>query len=260
MRGLLVRLLDFGSRQLRRGSSLLAMGVLGAMRRAELRQAIGSGWERYGQDGGAVQPILAEWEADFYGTHLEPASRILLVGCGPGRDLIALSERGHCVDGLDIAREALAACRVELQRRGLKARLYDCAVEEAGFESRYDAVVFTWFAYGYIPGAAARIQTLQVLRGILRPQGRILITYQPRAAGVSRIPSLFGRLVGRLTGSDWTPEHGDSVELLHGRAEPSLYFEHCFVPGEVVAEAQAAGLRVQWHEQAQEGRMVLVRD
>lgn len=260
MRGLLVRLLDFGSRQLRRGSSLLAMGVLGAMRRAELRQAIGRGWERYGQDGGAEPAVLAPWEADFYGAQLEPKSRILLVGCGSGRDLIALAEKGHSVDGLDIAKDALAACRADLVERGLSARLYDCAVEEARFEAQYDAVVFTWFAYGYIPGRAARIQTLQVLRGILRPRGRILLTYQPRAAGVSRIPSWFGRLLGRLTGSDWTPERGDSVELLRSADERSLHFQHDFAPEEIVAEAQAAGLRVQWHEQAQEGRVVLVRN
>lgn len=260
MRGLLLRLLDFGSRQLRRGSSLLAMGVVGAMRRAELREAIGRGWERYGQDGRAAPAILAQWEADFYGAHLEPKSRILLVGCGAGRDLIALAEKGHSLDGLDIAREALAACRADLMQRGLSARLYDCAVEEASFEAQYDAVVFTWFAYGYIPGAAARIRTLQVLSGILRPAGRILLTYQPRAAGVSRIPPMFGRLVGRITRSDATPEHGDLVELLNRGREPSIHFEHSFAAAEVVAEAQAAGLRVQWHEQAQEGRAVLVRD
>lgn len=260
MRGLLIGLFDFASRQLRRAASLFAFGVLGAMRRAELQQAIGRGWERYGQDGGAVQPTLAEWEAEFYGTQLAPTSRILLVGCGAGRDLIALVERGHSVDGLDIARQALASCRANLEKRGISARLYDCPVEEARFEAEYDAVVFTWFAYGYIPGAQARIRALQTLRGILRPQGRILLTYQTRAAGVSRIPALFGRLVGRLTGSDGTPEHGDLVELLKSGGEPSLHFEHSFAAAEVVAEAQAAGLRVQWHEQAQEGRVVLVRE
>lgn len=255
-----MRLLELGSRQLRRAASLLAFGVLGAMRRAELRQAIAKGWERYGQNGGGIEPVLARWEADFYSTHLEPKSRILLVGCGAGRDLIALVERGHSVDGLDIARQALASCRANLEKRGISARLYDCPVEEARFEAQYDAVVFTWFAYGYMPGAEARIRALQALGGILRPQGRILLTYQPRAAGVSRIPPLFGRLVGRLTGSDGTPEHGDLVELLESGGKPSIHFEHSFAAAEVVAEAQAAGLRVQWHEQAQEGRVVLVRE
>jgi len=49
------------------------------------------------------------------------------------------------------------------------------------------------------------------------------------------------------------------VELLRSGGERSLYFEHAFAPEEVVSEAQAAGLRVLWHEQAQEGRIVLVR-
>jgi SAM-dependent methyltransferase len=257
VRGLLIRVFDFASRQLRRAASLLAMGVLGAMRRAELRQAIANGWERYGK-GEGVQPILAEWEEQFYGTQLEPASRVLLVGCGTGRDLIALSQKGHSVDGLDIAREALEVCRAEVAKRGLEARLYDGAVEQARFEQLYDAVVFSWFAYGYIPGAAARIQTLQTLGGILRPHGRILFTYTLRAVGASRIPAAFARVVARLTRSDWTPQLGDLVELLRSRSGPALHFEHSFSPAEVVGEAQAAGLRVLWHEQAREGRVVLV--
>ena len=260
MRSALLRLLAFASIQSSRAASLLAHAVGGATTLAELRRAIGRGWNKHGQSVSAAEPSLFDWEAEFYRAHIPPASRVLLVGCGAGRDLIALAGFGHRVDGLDIAREALAACQIALEQRGIAARLYESAVEEARIEAQYDAVVFTWLGYAYIPGREARIGTLRTLRGILRPQGRILLTYQTRPAGVSRVPGGFARLVARLTGSAWSPEHGDSFEVLRGPGPLALHYEHRFNPAEVVAEAQAAGVRVLWHEQATEGRIVLARD
>lgn len=260
MRGAVVRLLAFASIQSSRAASLFAHGVGGATTLAELRRAIERGWSTYGQGASAAEPSLFDWEAEFYRGHLPPASRVLLVGCGAGRDLIALAAFGHTVDGLDIAREALAACRSALEKRGIAARLYASPVEEARIEAEYDAVVFTWFGYGYIPGRDSRIGTLRTLRGILRPEGRILLTYQTRPAGVSRVPGGFARLVARLTGSAWSPERGDCFEVLRGPGPLALHYEHRFNPAEVAAEAQAAGLRVRWHEQATEGRIVLARD
>jgi SAM-dependent methyltransferase len=260
VRGLLIATFGFGIRLLRRATHALGMGILGTLRRAELQQAIANGWRRYGQDGAGGPAVLADWESEFYDAQLEPASRVLLVGCGAGRDLIALSERGHQVDGLDIERSALAVCRAELQRRGLRATLYEGAVGEARIESQYDAALFSWYAYGYVPGADARVATLARLRERLRARGRVLLTYQPRADSGSRIPIALARSVARLTRSDWTPEHGDFVELLQDGRERALHFEHRFTASEVVDEAHRAGLRVHWHEHAREGRLVLVRE
>jgi SAM-dependent methyltransferase len=259
MRRALIGALEFASRQLRRATSLVAMLVLAATRRAELQEAISKSWRRYGEDAG-LPPLLAKWESDFYDAHLEPASRILLIGCGAGRDLIALAERGHRVDGLDIEPEALAACRVELERRGLRATLYTASVHEARLESPYDAALFSWFVYGYVPGAGERVRTLVRLRETLRPGGRVLLTYQPRPANASRIPAALARLFARVTLSDRMPEHGDFVELLGSGPERSIHFEHRFSGAEIVDEAQRAGLSVRSHEHGRDGRLVLQRD
>src|SRR5206468_721188 len=40
---------------------------------------------------------LTDWEAAFYPRFLRPEDRVLLVGCGRGRDLLALRERGYRV-------------------------------------------------------------------------------------------------------------------------------------------------------------------
>lgn len=258
MRHAFLGTLEFGIRQLRRGVRVLGMLALGATRRGELERAIAQGWRCGALEGGVMPPVLAGWEAAFYDAHLQPRSRLLLVGCGAGRDLIALLERGHRADGIDVERDAVALCRIELGKRGLQAALYDTPLADTRFEAAYDAVVFSWFVYGYIPGAPARVAALARLRDALRPGGRVLLSYQLRPAS-SRVPAWLARLAARATRSDWLPEHGDSVELLGG-GERALAFEHRFVGDEVVEEARAAGFRVLWHEQARDGQVVLLRD
>lgn len=258
MRRALIRLLAWKSRQLSRAASLFAYAVAGAMRMQELRRTIEAEWDGYGRDGWASYAELGQWEREFYLAALEPGEKVLLVGCGTGRDLLGLTDAGLRVDGLDIAKRALAACRERVRARGIEARLYDCAVEEAALEGGYDAAVFTWFGYGYVPESERRVATLRALRAALVPGGRVLITYQRLNAGVSRVPVALARLVSRLTGSDWRPEPGDYVEVSRGTgADPALHFEHRFTPDEIVGEAARAGFGVLRHEHHEEGRLVL---
>lgn len=259
MRHALAFLLAWLSRQLGRASSLLAYGMVGVLRKHELREKIEAEWNAFGRSGWSSYPNLGEWEKEFYLRQLQPGERVLLVGCGSGRDLIGLIEQGIRCDGLDIARRAVAACRERLRERGLEARLFECEIEQAAFDTAYDAAVFTWFAYGYIPESGARVRSLAALRAALRPGGRVLLTYQVRPRGISRVPIAFARLLAVLTRSDWRPEHGDYLEVGGQANAPGVHFEHRFDAAEVVAEAQAAGFRVQWHDQPDEGRVVLVR-
>lgn len=261
MRGRLLRLLAWLSRQFARAASLLGYGVAGLMRSDQLRRTIQAEWDDYGRSGWASYPNLGAWESEFYLKHIAPGERVLLVGCGTGRDLLGLWQAGLHVDGLDIAKRAIATCRERVQQAGVAARLYDCAVEAAVFDARYDAALFTWFGYGYIPESRARVRTLQALHAALRSGGRVLLTYQLAASGTSRLPVGLGRLLGWLSRSGWRLEPGDYVEVTRGAGgDPALHFEHRFTPHEVVAEAHAAGFRMLAHEQAAEGRAVLVRD
>ena len=76
------------------------------------------------------------------------------------------------------------------------------------------------------------------------PGGRICLNFQadilrPRAATYAA-----ARLVGRLCGSDWRMENGDTVgwAMIDGR--PYYGWGHAFVPEEIERESAAAGLRL----------------
>jgi SAM-dependent methyltransferase len=230
----------------------------GALTRDELRAAIARNWESFGLDEPFILSGLSHYEQEFYDRFLRPGDTILLIGCGTGRDLIALLRRGHEVEGLDPARRPLLIARQMLDTLGLTAVLRAEGIETAELERTYDVVVFSQFCYGYLPETRSRVAVLEKVKAALRPGGRVIIPYTP-VARRRTLPIRLTRLVTSLSRSDWRPEVGDKlwVSLADWRF---VHFDHEFEPGEVEAEAVAAGLRVAFHSQgptAPEGFCVL---
>ena len=230
----------------------------GALTRDELRAAIAQGWEHYGVDEAFVLSGLQPWEAELFDRVLRPGDRILVVGCGTGRDLIALLRRGHRVEGLEPAGGPLAIARRMLDKLELRAVLRQGDVETSELGGAFDVVVFSPFCYGYIPESRARVAALAKAKRALEPGGRIVVAYTPvrdRRTPLIRLT----RLVSRLARSDWTPEPGDTLWVSRG-AGPVVQFDHEFEPAELEAEARSAALRVlvhRRHEGSSEGICVL---
>jgi SAM-dependent methyltransferase len=86
-----------------------------------LSWAIAQAWEDFGQTESHVLSGLMPWEHEFYSRFLKPQDDILIVGCGSGRDLIALRRAGHRVVGLEVAPRAAAVARAMLKKHGLVA-------------------------------------------------------------------------------------------------------------------------------------------
>ena len=246
-----------GSARLGRIFGYLAAGTL---RHADLRANAEREWNEYARDRWSAETGLLAWEKDFYLKQLSPGSRVLLVGCGGGRDLIGLIGAGYRADGLDIALAALARCRENLVQRGLAAALFEGTLEETARQraERFDAVVFSWLSYGYVLESRRREATLRAAAALLKPGGRILLTYVPRSSEPSRWPSRAARAMALLSRSDWRPEHGDVLEISRPGGAICYHVEHRFAPEEVLSEAEASGLAVAFHEVGEAGRVVLV--
>jgi SAM-dependent methyltransferase len=253
----LLSLLGGLARPLQAGTTALTAVAAGVQRRADLQASLARLWDDVGgQDGGDETGWLA-WERAFYEPQLEPRSRVLLVGCGAGRDLLPLLAAGHAAEGLDIAPRALAACRERLARLGLAAPLHLGAIEDLSLDARFDRVIFSWLVYGYVPGERARIDALAKARAHLAPRGRVLVSYVRRQPPPSRLPARLAGLAARLARSGWTPAYGDLLLLTRTQGGVGLHFEHHFAPDEMEAEARAAGLQVVEHAVGEHGRIVL---
>jgi SAM-dependent methyltransferase len=252
-------LFDLGQR-LARGLELGARGLVclaaGLLRRDQLARAIGQRWDDFGDSEEHVLWGLMPWEQDFYGRFLKPDDEVLIVGCGSGRDLIALLRGGYRAEGLEVAARAAAKARTMLGKAGLDTTITVGPVESTTIARPFDVYIFSWFCYSYIPQRNDRIAVLRTVSERLKSGGRVLVSYETADPPPGRLPVLLARLAGALSRSDWRPEPTDVI----GPGAHGLHFEHQFRPGEIEDEAQAAGLRVIFHQVGEHGTAALTRE
>lgn len=241
------------ARLLTGAGSLLSHLAAGLLRPADLRRALLRRWEDFGlRDPAGTIEGLMPWEREFYGRFLRPGDRVLVVGCGAGRDLVALVQQGHRAEGLEPVPRCAEAARENLRRRGLSAPVATAWIETAPLEGPYDAFVLSWECYSYIVGSGARVAVLERLRRSLGPGGRILLSY---AAAQSPTRPLLAA-AARLGGAGCRLEPGDRFFAVGGGR--FLHFQHEFRLGEIAEEAGRAGLKVAHEDRTCEPIAVLV--
>jgi SAM-dependent methyltransferase len=241
-----------------RAATLWYYAAAGVTRLADLRAAIRQEWdEAEASSGDDIAFGLMRWEREFYLRFLKPEERVLVVGSGAGRDLLALLQLGYRAAGVDVSARFTATARAQLQQRGWDAPLYTGAIEATAVPGQFDAVIFSWFCYSYIPQSATRIHALRELGDHLDPGGRILVTYVPAEGSPRRLPIGLARLAARVSRSDWRPEYGDTIHLAD-RGRYFQHYEHQFTREALEEEARAAGLTVVFHERGEVGTAVLI--
>jgi SAM-dependent methyltransferase len=116
------------------------------MRLGDLHRAIVLEWE----DAGARESEryvssfgLTYWEQELYPRFLRRDDRILVVGCGTGRDLVALLQRGYRAAGLDLSSGCTATARDVLAKRGLEADVFTGDIATVKLPGSFDAFVFS---------------------------------------------------------------------------------------------------------------------
>jgi SAM-dependent methyltransferase len=245
----LTRAVTAGAIFFSRASRALIYLALGTQRMASLRADIPLLWNDYAPrhgDTGGLFPV----ERELFERYIPPRSRILVVGSGSGRDLLGLAELGHRLTGVEPAPQALAHNETFLRERGLEATLITGFFEDADVGGPFEAVIFSYFCYSFIPVAARRVQALRKAAALLVPGGTISVSYIATGRPNPLLPRLAG-LSGAITGSDWRAEAGDAVSMrVEGVPRPCFYLQHIFTTEEILAEVAAAGLEVIHHRTA----------
>lgn len=123
--------------------------------------------------------------------HLDPQSRVLDLGGGPGRYTIEMARRGHQLTLVDLSEKHVRRARRELADCGLlddvdaveqgDARSLD-ALEDAHF----DAVIAFGPFYHLVDPADRRQAAGEVAR-LLRPEGLAFVQYLPAVSGFVRL-------------------------------------------------------------------------
>lgn len=217
--------------------------AMGTVRLSELRAGIERRWSGFFVNDSDIASGLMPWESEVISRFVRPADRVLVVGCGTGRDVIVLAGLGCHVTGVEPAAASVAVAKRVFSERGLRVPILSGFFEDVALDGQFDVIDFSWFCYSYIPGSRRRVDVLRKAARLLSPGGRIIVSC--RAMGEvpkSRLITV-QRAVARLCRSDWQLEDGDLVSPFRWSGD-TFGYEHIFTPGEFEAEAASAGLEI----------------
>jgi SAM-dependent methyltransferase len=241
MRSGLYRVLWACALGLHKAGNAFVFIAAGLLRRDELRAAGQEEWSTFNPSAADVDSGLTPDECQFYVRFLRRSDRVLLVGCGTGRDLLALRSMNYDVTGLEQIPAVAESARGHLARRGIEGTVQTGFIQTAELNGTYDAVIFSNGCYSYLHHSRERVKTLARIKAHLSADGRVLFSYLPfkRQSQIGRWLTRLAAVLGR---TDWVPEPGDifSAELTTG----VIRYEHDFEPHEFARECASAGLQV----------------
>jgi SAM-dependent methyltransferase len=243
MRQMIAQLLFQAGRMADRMARTMVYVAAGSRRLEEIQTDKQFVWDAFYRSYPSHQSQLLPWEKEFVDRYVPPGADVLLIGCGSGRDLLPLVERGCQVTGIDPSREGLAIAERLLHARGLSATLTHGFFENLEITHTFNVVIFSYYCYGEMPMASRRIAALTKAAALVKPGGHVVVSH---AAGIGRPRTMLvrlGQVAGTLARSDWRLEPGDFVSDSRQRSQ-SFSFTHEFENGELEREAAAANLRV----------------
>lgn len=192
------------------------------------------------------QSGLFPWEREIIDRFFQPSSRILVAGCGGGRELIALHSLGFQADGFDCTPHLVDTSRRLLQELGIPSKVMLCPPNDVPSElTPHHGLIVGWGTYTQIPGRARRIAFLRKLHASVPPGAPILVSFwireeaSPDEGEAFRLANWFRSLRGM---SAEPLEPGDHV------TDRGYY--HCFAKEEIEAELKEGGFRICHYSQA----------
>ena len=142
-----------------------------------LADHMGEAYLRYSFTKGTVQEIAFLWDA----LALEPGSRVLDLGCGPGRHSIELASRGVEVVGVDISATFVEVAtklagpdsRASFLRADARVLPFDHEMLAPGFDA---AICLCQGGFGLMDHLSHDLEILAGLAGALRPGGSFALS------------------------------------------------------------------------------------
>lgn len=122
---------------------------------------------------GTEQEVAFLWDA----LGLEAGTRMLDVGCGPGRHALAFARRGVEVTGVDISADFVGLAREAAQVEALSCSFLHADARQMTFDGEFDvAISLCQGAFGLPVTGADDEAVLDRMVGALRPGGRLALT------------------------------------------------------------------------------------
>jgi hypothetical protein len=183
---------------------------------------------------------LLPWEEEAVTSHFSGCGRVMVLGAGAGREVLALRRAGFAADGWECNPVLVEASRALFRAEGHADAVRvgpRSGVPEV--DDAYGGVMLGWSMYMLVYGRARRVALLRGLRARLEAGAPVLLSFftrEPDDRRFARI-TLAAAPVRRLLGRE-PPEPGD--EMTPG-------YVHWFTREDLRLELEAGGFRlVRW--------------
>lgn len=181
---------------------------------------------------------LWEWEQKVIDQHFQSCQRLLVLGAGGGREVIALARLGYQVEGLECNPRLVEFANQLLQELGFNSSVKLSPRDQCLSSSYlYDGVIIGWGVYMLIQGREYRIKLLKHLRQIMPEGSPILLSFFVRDQGKQRYYQTITAIANttRFLLRREFIEPGDMLA-------PNFF--HRFIEEEISNELDAAGLKL----------------
>jgi 2-polyprenyl-3-methyl-5-hydroxy-6-metoxy-1,4-benzoquinol methylase len=182
------------------------------------------------------------WEKEILDRYHINSGRMLVLGAGWGREAIAIAQRGVRVVGIEMNAAVARTARHRAKTVGVPALFLQADMLKLPTDREwFDCVLLSQHMYSAIAGKSQRQTWLTNLRRVLRPDGRVILSFLSERPPASRLRTARRRLtmmVARLPGANHGYQIGDDCGGGH--------FLHWFQEeAEIRSELLGAGVRIQ---------------
>jgi SAM-dependent methyltransferase len=192
---------------------------------------------------------LSPHEEIYIDRHFRPGECLLDIGCGGGRESIALSRRSFAVVGVDLVHGLLAAAAAGARQSGIDVPYAVMNAAALGFAGEcFDGVLMLAQVLACIPYRENRLRALAEARRVLRPGGRLVLTSHCRNSHW-KYRLYFAvmdplRWAGRAVGLPLL-QSGDRFATVIGSATSrGRHYLHMYSREEMAQDLAAAGFRL----------------
>lgn len=127
-------------------------------------------------------------ELDFYLSFVKDKNmKVLEPMCGNGRMLIPFLQRGIDIEGFDISEEMLNVCEQKGRKLGLNPIVFLEKIEEFKRNKNYDLIMVPFGSFSLLPDKVVH-ESLQNLKSVLKPDGKLLLTVMIKNTEVEEVP------------------------------------------------------------------------
>jgi ubiquinone/menaquinone biosynthesis C-methylase UbiE len=196
-----------------------------------------------------VEEGLTLYEQKYIEKYIDRGGKLLDIGCGGGREGIALASNGYNVIGIDLVLPMVVNARKTAAK--MKQRLEYSAMNalSLGFQNNtFNGVLMLGQVLAFIPLRKNRIAALREAFRVLKPGGKILLTTHSRNShfkykiyffvkdNLRRILNWFGFI---------TLEPGDRFASTVGNAKSKgKHYLHMYSMQETFEDLKAAGFKI----------------